>query len=71
MNRLLVGTVAAGAALHLTARQVRRLVADGTLINHGTDRRILLHVREVDEYDATRRISRRARSLTQCPLRSA
>lgn len=71
---ILLTTQEAAAALDLTDRHVRRLVASGELVNHGTAARIRLSIREVDEYDATRRTAhlRRLRSLLdRCPVRSA
>jgi hypothetical protein len=51
----LIDTAAAALILQMGQRQVRNLVADGTLTNHGTPRRIRLDIDEVDHHAQTRR----------------
>ena len=49
----LIDTDTAAVALGCTGRHVRRLIRDGGLTNHGSERRIRLDVDEV--YDLARR----------------
>jgi hypothetical protein len=46
----LVDTETAAIALGVTARRVRQLVAEGKLTNHGTARRILVDIAELQDF---------------------
>ena len=46
----LVDTETAAIALGVTARRIRQLVAEGKLTNHGTARRILVDIAELQDF---------------------